>query len=195
MRGAEQLEQRVGRGDRLEAAAVAAAADGALRRRTKTWPSSPAKPVAPRCSRPPRTMPGADARRDHHVDHVREAAAGAERDLGERAEVGVVVDRDGQVEPPRELARRRSARSSRAGSPSSRRSRRASIGPESAIADADHVARARCPASASTTSTSSAAASSAAAAAVVDVELERAARRARSTRGRRRRRGGGRWSK
>ena len=48
-------------------------------------------------------QPGADARRDHHVDHVAEPARGAERDLRQRAEVRVVVDRDRKVEPPREL--------------------------------------------------------------------------------------------
>ena len=77
---------------------------------TYTWPSSPANPVAPRWSRPPRIEPAADARRDHDVDHVGEPAGGAERDLRQRAEVRVVVDRDRQVEPPRQLGARIQAR-------------------------------------------------------------------------------------
>ena len=69
----------------------------------KTWPSSPAKPSRAAMQPAVEDQPGADARRDHHVDHVAQAARGAERDLGQRAEVRVVVDRDREVEPPRQL--------------------------------------------------------------------------------------------
>ena len=48
----------------------------------------------------------ADARRHHHVDRVAGVAGGAERDLGERAEVGVVVEMHRQVaEAPAHLGR------------------------------------------------------------------------------------------
>ena len=187
--GRSSVEQRVGRGDRLEAAAVAAAANGAL--------GADADVAELACEAGDAAMEpavdhdaGADARRDHHVDDVREAAAGAERELGESAEVRVVVDRDVEVEPRRELARRRSARPSRAGSPSSRRCRRARSAPRAPSRRRPRATRSM-PASASTASTSSAAASKRGCGSMVDVELERAARRARSRRGRRRRRGGG----
>ena len=102
VRGAQQLEQGIGRGDRLETAAVAAAANGAF--------GADADVAELACEAGDAAMepavdhdPGADTRRHHHVDHVREAAAGAERDLGESAEIRIVVDRDVQVEPRREL--------------------------------------------------------------------------------------------
>ena len=50
--------------------------------------------------------PRADPGRDHQVDHVRHPAAGPERDLRERPQVRVVVDRDLEVEPARQLVQR-----------------------------------------------------------------------------------------
>ncbi len=89
--------------------------------------------------------PGADARRDHHVDHVRQAAAGAERELGESAEIGVVVDGDVQVEPRRELlggvrARHQPGRITGRADRAVERDR-----PRERHPGPDHVATARCP--------------------------------------------------
>jgi hypothetical protein len=47
--------------------------------------------------------PRADAGGHHHVDDVREPSPGAERDLGERPEIGVVVELDRDLEPAGEL--------------------------------------------------------------------------------------------
>src|SRR5256885_1337038 len=48
-------------------------------------------------------QPGADARREHQVDHLAGVAPGAEHRLGESAEIGVVVDVHRQPEAPLEL--------------------------------------------------------------------------------------------
>ena len=69
-------------------------------------------------------QPGADAGRDLEVDEVGRAAAGAVGQLGERAEVGVVVDADRARRAAGASPRRRRRRPSRAGSPTSRSRRR-----------------------------------------------------------------------
>src|SRR5690349_15369775 len=52
---------------------------------------------------PAQNQPGANARRNLYVHNVLHSAAGTERELGERAEVRVVVDRDMEVDPARQL--------------------------------------------------------------------------------------------
>ena len=96
--GPQQIEHRVGRRHGLEAAAVPAAANGTVGADADV-PELAREAGHAAVELPVEHDPGADARRDHDVDHVRQAAAGAERDLGERAEVRVVVDRDLKVEP------------------------------------------------------------------------------------------------
>ena len=54
--------------------------------------------------------PRADPRGHHHVDDVVEPPAGAEGDLRERAQVGVVVELDRDLEPAGELVARLHAR-------------------------------------------------------------------------------------
>ncbi len=56
-------------------------------------------PVAPRCSRPPSTMPAPSAAGDLDVDDVAGPAGGAVAELGERAEVRVVVGEHRYAEP------------------------------------------------------------------------------------------------
>ena len=85
--------------------------------------------------------PGPDPGGDHHVDRVAGVAGRAERDLGERAEVGVVVEVDGQVaEAPAHLRRHREALPA---GQDRRRPHRAAVVVDRARerhADADHVA-------------------------------------------------------
>src|SRR5439155_23823166 len=94
--------------DRLEAPAVAAAAHGAVRAHlavavlTREAGGSVVEPTAD-------DEAGTDAGAESHVDHVGQAAAGAERDLGEGAEVGIVVNRHPQAESARERLPRRQA--------------------------------------------------------------------------------------
>jgi hypothetical protein len=64
---------------------------------TSTWPISPAIPPPPRYGPAVDDEARADAGGDHHVDGVAGVARGAQRDLGERAQVGVVVEVDREV--------------------------------------------------------------------------------------------------
>ena len=139
---------------------------------TSTWPISPAMPPRAAVQAAVEDQPGADAGRDLHVDAASRASrAGAERDLGERAEVGVVVDEDRQ-------RRAGGCISSAAATPT--QPGRIAVEPTTPSVVVDRARQAPCrrrsrrrastPASASSSSTSSAAASSALLGVVVDVE-------------------------
>ena len=94
----QQLGQRVGAGDGLQAAAVAAAADRAVGVDEHVAELA-GEALRAAVQAAVEHQPGADARRDHQVDEVLGVAPGAERGLGQRGEVGVVVDEDRQLEP------------------------------------------------------------------------------------------------
>ena len=97
MRAAQQVDQRAGGGDGLQAAAVAAAADdpvGVDEHVAELARQAGAAAVQAAVE----DQPGADAGGDLQVDEVARVAAGAERGLGERAEVRVVVDHHRDVE-------------------------------------------------------------------------------------------------
>jgi hypothetical protein len=92
--GAEEREERAHRRDRLEAPAVAAAADVSLRAHLHV-PDLAGDPRHAAVQAAPEDDPGADPGRRLHVDDVGVAAARAVGDLGPGAEVGVVVDLHG----------------------------------------------------------------------------------------------------
>ena len=101
----EQVGERRPRDVGLEAAAVAAAADraGLVDQHVADLARHAA---AAAVGAAVDDQPGADARGDHHVERVARVAGRAERDLGQRAQVGVVVEVDGQVaEAPAHLGR------------------------------------------------------------------------------------------
>ena len=135
---AQHLEQRAGRGGRLEAAAVAAAADGALG--VDEDVAELAGHAAGAAVEPPaEDQPRADAGRELEVDEVRRAASRAVGQLGQRAEVRVVVDADRDVEPPPHLLAGGHADPARAGSPRSRQRRRRARRAGQPEAGADHA--------------------------------------------------------
>src|SRR5262249_53066407 len=101
---AEQSAHRVGRGHRLETAAIPAAAYGTLGPDTDVT-DLPSEARDPAVEPPVDHDPCADPGRDHDVDHVRHSAARAERHLRERPQIRVVVDRDLEVAPPDRGAR------------------------------------------------------------------------------------------
>ena len=70
---------------------------------TSTCPSSPASPAAAAVQAAVEDQAGADPGGDLQVDQVAGVAAGAERGLGQRAEVRVVVDHHRDVEPAAHL--------------------------------------------------------------------------------------------
>src|SRR5829696_6325821 len=99
---AQELEQGGRRRGGLQASAVAAPADLALTGHEHV--AELARHAAPAAVQAAvEDQSGADARRDLDVDHVGGAATGAVDELAQRAEVGVVVDADGHVEPPAQL--------------------------------------------------------------------------------------------
>ena len=94
---AEQVQEGVGAGVRLQAAAVAAPAERPVLVHEHVA-DLPRGPPGSAVDLPADDEPGADARAEHDVRHLRDAAAGAEDGLRERADVRVVVDVDGQAE-------------------------------------------------------------------------------------------------
>ena len=92
-RGPQQRADRPLGRDRLEAAAIAAAADDAVRVHLDVTDLAGEAGGAV-VEAPADDEPGADAGAEADVDDVGEAAAGAEGRLGERAQVRVVVDLD-----------------------------------------------------------------------------------------------------
>ena len=103
--GAEEVDDRLGGGDGLEAAAVPTAADGAVDSHLDMaeLAGDACRPVVEAASQ---DEAGADAGGHHHVDHVGEPASRAEGHLREGAEVGVVVHLDLDAQTPRELLAR-----------------------------------------------------------------------------------------
>src|SRR3954471_17715327 len=96
---AQHREDGRGSGDRLETAAVAAAADGPLRPHldvSQLAGDARRAAVEPAAEDEPRPNPGADA----DIHDVGEPASRSVRELAERAEVRVVVDLHRQLEPP-----------------------------------------------------------------------------------------------
>ena len=103
--GAQQGDDRAAAGHHLQAAAVAAAADrAALVDEHVAELAGGAAGAAVQLAAEDEA--GADAAGDHEVDRVARADPGAERDLGERAEVRVVVEVHVQAEPRAELVGR-----------------------------------------------------------------------------------------
>ncbi len=100
-----QLDERARARQRLEAAALAAAADRALLLddRVADLAGHPCRSVEQPAVH---DQPGADAGRDLQVGGVAAAGRRAPVELGQRAEVGVVVHVDRQLEPRRERLRR-----------------------------------------------------------------------------------------
>src|SRR5205823_4407034 len=87
---AQRVDDPLLAGERLEAAAVAAAADQAVLVEDHV-PDLARGAVAPAVDVALEVQACADARRDLEVGDLGEAATGPEGDLGERAEIGVVV--------------------------------------------------------------------------------------------------------
>ena len=102
VRRPEQLEQPRRRDHRLDAAAVAAAADLAVLADLDVA-DLPGDAAGAAVQPAAEDDPGTDAAGDLEVDHVVAAARAALVQLGERAEVGVVVGVHGYAEPPLEL--------------------------------------------------------------------------------------------
>src|SRR5262249_8671408 len=100
--GAQQRDERGAGRQRLQAAAVAAAADrpGLVDGHVADLAGHAASAVI---RAPVDDQPGADTGRDLHITGMTGVAAGAQRHLGERARVGVVVDVDGEPEAAAEL--------------------------------------------------------------------------------------------
>ena len=115
-------------------------------------------------------MPGGH----HHVDDVARPAAGAEGDLRERAEVGVVVELDAGSRAGARAPRRPGYRPSRAGRSSRRLPFVAVDRRRERHAGADDAASGRRPPRRARSAASSAAASSASCGRLVDVELDEA---------------------
>ena len=115
MARAQERHQRRARGERLEAAAVAAAADRAVLV-DEHVPDLPGRAAVPVVRAAVDDQAGADARGHLHVGGRAGVAPGAERDLGERAEVGVVVEVDRDPDPALDTPRRRRRRPSPRGS-------------------------------------------------------------------------------
>src|SRR3954469_12409419 len=91
----EQAGDRDRAGDRLQAAAVAAAADPAVLH-GRDVAELAGDSALPPIRTPAQNQPEADAGRQPHVDHVVHTPAGAKHVLAERADVRVVLDLHGQ---------------------------------------------------------------------------------------------------
>ncbi len=103
--GAQPVDQRARARHGLQAAAVAAPADDPARvdeHVAELAGEAAGAPVEPAVE----DEPGADPRGDLEVDQVAGVAPGAERRLGQRAEVRVVVDHHRDVEPAAHLGLR-----------------------------------------------------------------------------------------
>ena len=194
MGAAQQVDERAGGGDGLQAAAVAAAADDAVGVDEHVAELA-GQPGAAAVQAAVEDQPGADAGGDLQVDRGRRRR-GRRRTRPRRARRG---SRRCRPSPGSRAAcaarRRRSCRSSRAGSRTSRRCRRPGrSGPGRPMPAPITVSRAT-PASASVSTTSSAAISRPSVRVVVGVQRARALGEDRAARGRRPRRAGGEWPK
>ena len=141
------LEQRGdghGAGDRLQAAAVAAAADRAGGVGEHVADLARDAVEAPIRSAP-EDEPGADAGGDAHVDQVVDAAGGAEDLLAEGADVGVVLELHGDAEARLHLGRRADAVPAGEDPLGGDLARRSVDRRREAHADAEEPVGARCP--------------------------------------------------